>query len=125
VDIILLSIGDNQTNPPLQLFEPFMIDYPDDGSVFQGGKIVVGGEAAPMNSSPVIIELIGEDGQVISTRTLEIEVPEGSQTHEPFAVELHYAVSKETQARLVIRQESDNRISGTIALSSVAVTLYP
>jgi hypothetical protein len=62
---------------------------------------------------------------VISSRKLEIEAPEDTQTYEPFTVELRFAVSEETDARLVIRQESDNNIPGTIALSSVAVTLYP
>ncbi len=125
VDVILLSIGENETNPSQRLFQSFLIDTPRGGSVIQGGKLVLSGRAAPLNGNPLIIELLGEDGEVLVSRQIQVDMPTGEQTYAAFVVELPYTVSAETQARLSIRQESDNRLPGTIALTSIAVSLLP
>lgn len=125
VEIVLLSIGDNETNPPLRLYEPFIIETPKDGALISGGRFVVSGRAAAISSKPLIFELLAENGEIIASRTMQIPVPEGGQTHTPFAVEINYLVNEETNARLLMRQESDTRLPGTIALSSVAVNLFP
>lgn len=125
VDIVLLSIGDNETNPPQRLYEPYLIEFPDSGAVVQGGRLVVGGQAARLSANPLLVELVGENGEILASRALDLGVPAQGQTHAPFVVELLYTVEAETNARLTIRQESDNRLPGTVALSSVALQLFP
>jgi len=125
VDVILLSIGDNDTNLAQRLYESFVITNPKRGGVIQGGRLIISGKVAPFNENPIIVEIIGENGETLSLRELKIPMPEGGQTYIPFVVEMTYAVPAETAALITIRQESDNRLPGTIALSSVAVTLYP
>ena len=125
VDIILLSIGDNDTNPAQRLYESFDISSPRRGSTVQGGRLILSGKAAPFNENPIIVEIIGENGEVLSSREITIPMPTGDMTHTPFAVEIQYAVAGETAALIRMKQESDSRLPGVISLSSVAVTLYP
>ncbi len=125
VDIILLSIGDNETNPSQRLYQSFIFDSPKINSVIEGGRLLVSGRAAPLNSNPLIIELVDENGEILASRSFQVEMPEENRTYTAFVIELPYVVLNETQARLSIRQESDNRLPGTIALASTAVRLLP
>ncbi len=92
--------------------------------MIEGGRLLVSGRAAPLNSNPLIIELVDE------TEKTGIQKFSGgnarrNRTYTAFVIELPYVVLNETQARLSIRQESDNRLPGTIALASTAVRLLP
>ena len=124
VEVVLLSIGDNETNAVERVFSPYVIDAPFGGQTVSGGELVISGRAAPVSSAPLQIELWGENGEVLAARTLALEPPEG-QTYAAFTVELAYAVPGQTQARLAFYQESDGRIPGVAALNSVAIQLRP
>jgi len=85
----------------------------------------IDGLAYPVNESPVIVELLTTSGEVIASREIELpEVKEGF-SHARFDVGLSYEVEGLTAALLVMRQESDNRLEGTVFLSSVPILLEP
>jgi hypothetical protein len=62
---------------------------------------------------------------VIASSQMVVDPPSGDLSHTPFQMGIPYRVNESTPARLVLRQESDNRIPGTIALWSMAITLEP
>ncbi|HZU86737.1 MAG TPA: hypothetical protein VFF78_04610, partial [Anaerolineaceae bacterium] len=125
VDVILLSIGEKMIYPPKDLREAYLIREPHEGDIIQGGTLFVSGLIRPVNQNPVIIELIDEQGNILASNQLQIPEPTGDISHNPFEVEMQYTVSTPTSARLTIRQESDGRIPGTVALGSVLVVLNP
>jgi hypothetical protein len=126
VDLILLYLGENEINPPFSLLEPYVVWYPRRGAVIKDAVVQVGGLAQPINSNPLIVELIDEEGVVISSvQTQLIEPTGGEHTHARFEISVPYSVSETTQVRLSLRQESAERLPGTVALSSMLITLEP
>lgn len=125
VDLILLSLGHDDLNPPLSILEPYIIRYPERNQVFKGGSLLVTGLARPVNDNPVIIEIIDETARVIASTQVSIPRPRGTESHTPFAVDIPYSVSASTPVRLTLRQESSGRIPGTVSLSSMKIVLEP
>lgn len=125
VDLILLSIGDDQIYTPETLLEPYLIRYPFEGQVVQGGDVLVDGLANPVNENPLLIELIDEQKNVIALTQITVAAPSGDLSHTPFTVDIPYSVDSSTPVRLSIRQESTGRIPGTVALYSIPITLEP
>ena len=124
-EIVLQSIGDNQIYQPGYQDALFIIREPVSDEVYQGGIINVSGLARPMNLSPFIFEAIDEKGQIVASGQLQVALPGGDQTHTPFSIDIPYNVSIATRVRLTVRQASDNRIPGTVALWSAPVLLLP
>ncbi|HEY9076551.1 MAG TPA: hypothetical protein VIO61_08415 [Anaerolineaceae bacterium] len=124
VNVILLQVGNNMFNPATPMYEPFMIDTPDNKQEISGGIVILSARVRPVNPSPVIIELVGENGIILASRKVTVTLPPGSQSHTPFVIDLPYSVPAKTTARLIMRQEGD-RIPGTVALNSVGITLLP
>jgi len=124
VDVVLLAVGRNEINPPAILQEPYLIRQPEADTAVSGGLLVINGLARPVNGSPLIIELVTEENQVLSTKQIVVPPPSGPLSHTPFTVEIPYKVDGQTPVRLVIRQEG-SRIPGTVALTSELITLAP
>lgn len=125
VDLILLAIGKNQISTPDDLTEPYIIRSPLEGEVIQGGMLEVSGVARILNTNPILIECINPEGEVISSTQVELHAPIEGMSHIPFSVFLPYQVTADTNIRLTIRQESNNRIPGTISLFSYEIVLQP
>ncbi|MCJ7623890.1 MAG: hypothetical protein MUO76_10330 [Anaerolineaceae bacterium] len=125
VDLILLSLGRNEISPSISMDEPFLIKHPYKNQVLNGGKFVVSGLASPINESPLIIELINEFGEIVSTVQVQLPLATGGVSHIPFAVDVPYEVVESTPVRLTIRQESTGRIPGTVALTSHTIFIEP
>jgi hypothetical protein len=124
-DLVLFSIGENDFSPAGVSIAPYLFRVPFPDQVVQGGSLHVRGLARPVNQNPVFLELLDEQGQVLSSAQLKIELPSGSLSHNPFEADLEYQVAGPLKARLSIRQESASRIPGTVALWSVPVNLEP
>ena len=124
-DILLFSIGENDFNPAQSDVAPYIFRSPVPDQVIQGGILGVRGLVRPVNVNPVLIELLDEKGQLLANASVQIDLPAGDLSHNPFSVDLTYNVSETTHARLVIRQESVDRIPGTVALWSIPVLLNP
>lgn len=126
VDLILMTVGKNQVNDSVVVYEPYLVRYPEAGQVISGGEVWVSGLADPVSSSPLILELIDEEGNVVGSNEIPIAEPTGDLSHTPFGAGISYTVdSGLTPVRLILRQESDGRIPGTVALSSMEIVLIP
>ena len=125
VDLILLALGDNETTPSVVDLEPYIIRYPYPDQTIWGGKLWVSGVARRVNDSPLIIELINEEGNVVGASRIEVPPPTAEMSHMPFGEEIPYFVEGSTSVRLTIRQDSNQRIPGVVALSSITIVLEP
>ncbi len=119
--VLLLSDGVNQINPPGNTIYERAIFYqlPPEAEV-SGGTLAVSGRYEPMNSKPVILELIADDGTSLGLRVLNM-LPKGSQS---FDTTIPYKVTEATPARLFIYQD-DDIIDGRAYLYSQPLTLNP
>lgn len=124
-DLILMQMGEDQIYPAGYDREPYIIRAPIEKQVISGGLLQITALARPVNENPLIVELLDEQGAVLASESLELIFPTGNLSHTPFDVILSYTVSQSTNARLVFRQESTGRIPGTVALTSLELTLQP
>ncbi len=125
LDLILLSFGEDEINPPVYQQEPYIVREPKPDAVITGGTLRLSALARPVNDSALIAELISETGQIIAGSSILVPPPTGDLSHTPFTLQIPYAVTDITPARLTIRQASANRILGTVALYSQLVVLAP
>ncbi len=125
VDLILLSVGSNEITPAVIVQEPYLIRYPFPDQTIQGGTLWVSGLARPVNDSPIILEVFNEQNQSIAISAISVPAPTGDLSHTPFEVFIPYEVKAVTPVRLVIRQDSTGRIPGTVALTSMTLSLGP
>jgi hypothetical protein len=124
VDVVLLSVGRAEVFAPLITQEPFIIRFPNEGDAIPGAGLMISGLIRPINNSPVSFDLIAENGAVLVTKQIVVEPPSGDISHTPFLIELPCKVDGPTPVRLSIHQEG-SRIPGTVALSSLLLTLEP
>ena len=125
VDLVLLSIGKNQITTPTDFTEPYIIRLPKENDEIQGGMLQVTGLARILNTNPIIVECVDSQGNIITSTQIELHASIEGMSHIPFSEFLPYMVSEPTNVRLTIRQESNNRIPGTISLFSYEITLLP
>ncbi len=125
VDLVLIKAGDDEITPGGPVRQVYIIREPRVNELLRGGVVQVKGLAQPVNTTPLIFELIDEQGRVVGSASLTVALPSGDLSHTPFEVNIPYAVSANTPVRLTIRQESDGRLPGTIALSSIPIVLEP
>ncbi len=125
VDVILMQLGEDEINPQAITRDPYIVRSPSANQPVSGGLLVVTGVADPVNTSPVMFDLFTANGAVIASGSLQIAEPTGDLSHTPYRIEIPYSVTTSTQVRLTIYQQSDNRLPGIVALSSVLITLNP
>lgn len=124
VNLILLSTGFSELNPPTALWQKIIIQEPQPNALIQGGSLIVTGRAHPNSDEhPLKIMLIGEDGKVLGHRLagVNITIPGDYGT---FIAEVPYSVSDITPALLVVLEDGQ-QISEIAHLSSVEVLLTP
>ena len=124
-ELVLMSIGDNDASAAGTGIAPYLFRSPVADQIIKGGIIAIRGLARPVNEKPVILELLDEQGQILANGQLQIALPSGELSHTPFSIDLAYKIAAPMHGRLVIRQESANRIPGTVAMWSIPVNLEP
>lgn len=125
LELVLLSIGENDLYLPSEQIAPYLVRAPFPDQIIQGGILKINGLARPVNQNPMLFELLDEQSKVISSGSLTVPMPSGALSHNPFDLSLKYTVSVPVRGRLQVRQESASRIPGTVALWSVPVLLQP
>lgn len=125
VDVILIQYGDSEFTPNEIEFEPFTVSTPGEGTVINGGILMVEGIARNVTDSPLIVDLVDEQGGVVGSGETQVSPPSERNSHMPFQVIVPYSVQHRTRARLTVRQESTGRIPGTVWLSSQVIFLDP
>jgi len=123
VDLILLSLGDEDLNPPADGNESIVIREPVKNTLIQGGSVVVSGLAIPAGDQPLLVELIATDGRVVGYRQAALTPVEGTG-YTSFTVDVPYSVTSTTWVRLTI-SETSGRIPGRTHISSIEVLLSP
>jgi hypothetical protein len=123
VHLILLQEGYSIVNPPGDLRERGVILQPAAGQRNAGGLLRVSGELRPLNSQPLVVELVTRDGNIIASQLVPI-TPPPTDIYIPFQVDLPYSVSRGTWALLEIHQP-DARIGGIMYLNSREIYLNP
>ena len=122
VDILLMSMGEADINPPGDLLEDIIIQEPSKSTFIQGGKVVVSGLARMQSNEPLLVEMIAADGGHIGPVRL-VNVPiSGGSGYAPFTAEVPYSVTQPTWVRLIV-YENPGRIPGTSHLSSIEILL--
>jgi hypothetical protein len=123
VDLILLTMGDENLNLPDDGFEPIIIRQPVTWLTVKGGTLHVEGLVRPYNNNPLEVELLTQDGSLLASRTVDTpQMPLG--VYRPLSFDLPYNVSQLREARLIISQEGDH-IPGIVILNSISIWLAP
>jgi hypothetical protein len=121
VRVLLLSSGASQITPAENaIYERVTLPNLRPNSDVSGGVLSIQGQYTPYNQQQVILELITDAGQLMSSRVLNVQNldPQNIDTTLP------YKVSVPTQARLFIHQE-DNVLKGPVYIYSQEITLNP
>src|SRR5215211_5263878 len=107
VRVLLLSSGNNEITPAGNPSEPVGVFSPLLEKPVSGGVLNVSGDVWPFNLNPVILELLGPDGNSMGLRILNME----QLNPQLFETTIPYKVAEPTLARLTVRQD-DDRIDG-------------
>jgi hypothetical protein len=124
VEVILLSLGENDITPNGDLLESIVIRQPAVNSLIQGGKITVSGQAR-LERGDVLIELTDAKGKLVGYQNTPVHA-EGGQLpgFGAFSVEMPYLVDSPTWVRLSVSQRG-TRPDGLTHLSSIEVLVSP
>ena len=120
VRLLLLSSGANEINPSGNPSEPVGVFSPTGDEPVSGGVLNLRGDIWPFNLNPVILELVGPEGNSMGLRILNVD----QLQPQLFETTIPYKVSEPTSARLTIRQD-DDRIDGLFYVYSQEVLLNP
>jgi hypothetical protein len=125
VDLFLLSLGNSEVTAPTFQQEPYLVRFPRHDDIISGGVLHLIGLAKPLSNKPLVVELIDDQQKVIGSAQIQVAPPTGKLSHTPFEIDIPYSLQEEKTVRLSLRQESDNRIPGDIALYSMLLDLQP
>ncbi len=118
--VLLLSVGEPEITPAVDPAERLVLYSPSSNAVATGGILFIEGRYQPLNTQPVVLELLDPEGNTVGLRVLEFD---GSDSQE-FSTSIPYKISEPTEARLVIRQD-DTRLAGLMYWYSQLVSLLP
>jgi hypothetical protein len=124
LDLILLSLGENEINPAGDLLETIVIRDPRPNLLVQGGELTVSGLARTRSKGPLLVQLINTSGKQVSSAQLITVEKETAGMHFPFSIRVPYSVASPTWVRLWI-SERDYQSGTILSLSSVEVLLSP
>lgn len=123
VDLLLLSVGDMEINPPGNLQETIVILEPGENKLIQGGTAFVSGLVRPTKDQFYTVSLTAPDGKVIGIKEFAAS-PSADGGYVPFSVEVPYYVSESTRVRLAV-YTSAGRIPGITHLTSILALVSP
>lgn len=122
VNITLAGSGEDVV-PPVQSTQPWLtITAPEPGGVIRSAPMLITGTVTPVNSNPIVFELLTERGGAIVSKQLAVETP-----GEPmdFEVPLIFPpVTEPRHMRLIIRQ-SAGLLGVDAILDSLPVIIVP
>lgn len=123
VSLILLTQGETDPNPVIDILAPYAITSPKENQYIKGGTLTVSGLIRPVTDKPIAFELYANSGESVGSRVIKITpAPDGS--HVPFQTDIPYQVTSPAWARLIIHQ-ADKRIPGNVAVASMRLYLQP
>jgi hypothetical protein len=123
VEVILFSEGRSTFNVVTDLREEIYIQSPFPDVMVKGGILFVSGLVRAQSDLPLEIELIDRDGKLLGNMEAPVIIEAGAN-YGLFVADVPYSVVRPTWALLCVR-EIDDRIPGTVHLSSIEVVLNP
>jgi hypothetical protein len=123
VNVLLMSSGTTEYNPPGALYEAIVIQDPQPKALIVGGVAYVSGIAKPFEEQPLKVVLIAEDGRVLGQRLAGVQIPIPGG-YGVFFADVAYSVTEMTPALLVVF-ESGGLLSEYAHLTSIEVVLAP
>jgi len=124
VDLLLLSLGEKEINPPGDLFESIVINQPIPSALIQGGSITVEGQAR-LGGGDLQIQLIDGQKKLVGYAWTPLDPALGQiPGFGGFSVQVPYLASSPTWVRLSVSQ-SGQRPDGLIHLTSIEVLISP
>lgn len=121
--LILLSIGDSDVIPAVDLRTPIAIQQPQPNALVQGKKVVVSGLARSGGDTYLMIQLWDTQGKVLGQRVTNVQ-PAKEIGFGSFNTEVTYTVTEPTPALLVVWQGVGS-LRNILYLASVEVLLSP
>ncbi|MCX8062023.1 MAG: hypothetical protein N3D16_05530 [Anaerolineales bacterium] len=123
VPIILLSIGESDVIPAVDLRAPILIQQPQPNALLQGKKVITSGLVRSGGDTFLMIQLLDTQGKVLGQRVTNVQ-PAKELGFGSFNTEVPYMVREPTPALLVVWQGVGN-LSNILYLASVEVLLSP
>jgi hypothetical protein len=123
VDLLILSVGEAELNPPGNLQERIVILEPGENKLIQGGTVLVSGRVHASENEFLTVNMVAPDGKVVGVQQIAV-TPSPDGGYAPFSIEVPYYVSESTRVRLAI-YESIGRIPGITHLTSIEVLASP
>ncbi len=124
VDLILMSMGESDVNPPGLQTIAAIIQEPSANKMIQGGTLTVSGLTRIPSDEPLLVQLVASNGAVAGYRQVEpVQASPGG--YGPFTVEISYQVTTATWVRLIFQASSSGRIPGIVYATSLEVLLSP
>ncbi len=123
MNLILLSHGLTELNPPSGLQQRIIIQDPQEKTLVQGGKLIISGRARPETSQPLRVMLVAEDGRILGQRLAGVTVIVPGD-YGTFLAEVPYTITDVTPALLTVFEEGGT-VSEVSFLTSLKVILAP
>ena len=123
VPLILLSIGQSDVIPAVDLRAPILIQQPQPNALLQGKKVIASGLVRSSGDTYLMIQLLDSEGRVLGQRVTNIQ-PAKEPGFGSFNTEVPYTVSEPTPALLVV-WHGVGSLSNILYLASVEVLLSP
>ena len=123
VGLTLADSGTEQIVPVEPHTERIQITQPAAGESISGGTVTVAGMALASFEQTLVVELLDEVGQVLSSQPVTVAAPDLGQPG-PFSIELSYDLGAAASGRIVVRDLSP-AFGGEAHLASVEVMLTP
>lgn len=123
VEVILLSMGEQEILTETDMREPVVIDQPRRQALIQGGTVLVSGKSRVNTDRPLIVQLVDERGAVIGQRMLNVNPP-GEDGYGTYSGEIPYVVDQLTPVRIMV-YSSSRRLEQITHLTSREISLSP
>ena len=123
VPLILLSVGEADIVPPMDVQSAIILEEPTKKTLIQGGKLLVTGLARPSSHDPLLVQMITAEGKQVGMRLAGVDVTEIGK-YGTFAAEVPYNIDQPTKVLLTITEGADS-INDIIHLTSLEVMLSP
>lgn len=123
-DLILLSEGQADINPPLDLYEDIIVQHPVPSALIQDGEIIVQGFTRRYPGEQLLVELVNFRGGIVGSKVIGVSREELAEGYRFFMGEIPYQVSTPSWIRVQVTAR-DGAMSGTQHVSSVRVLVSP
>lgn len=123
-DVILLTEGDADINPPLNLYEKIIIEEPVPNTLVQGSSLIVKGFTRYADQDQLLVQIVNFRGGVVGSKIIGVSDQELDLGYHFFAGEVPYQVRSATWVQVQVTARDDS-LSEVLHTSSVRILLSP